>query len=409
MRAALLIARKDLALRMRDKSVFIYGILAPLGLALIFSFIFGPIDDATFHAEYAVVNEDGGPIADAFLGMLGSLEDEGVATITEVDSAEEATERVERGADPFSNEEGERSSAAIVLPAGLSESVQSGEGGEIVVIGSAGTQLSSQVAFSIAEAFATEVGAVEVAVRTMLLHASSVPSGRLGGRDGVNPEQLAAEAATTELPVRLEDVTAATRQLPQTTYLAAGMSVFFLFFTVSFGVSGLLDERRNGTMDRLLAAPISARSIIAGKAITSFSLGIVSMTILVVATTLVLGAEWGNPLGVALLVLAVVIAAMGILGVVAATAKTQAQAENFQAIVSLVLAFLGGTFFSVAQVGGVLEVLSLATPHAWFLRGLGDLRGGEVSAVFPAVGALLLFGIITGGIAWPFMRRAVER
>ena len=60
MRTALLIARKDLALRMRDKSVFIYGILAPLGLALIFSFVFGPLDSATFHAEYAVVNEDDG-------------------------------------------------------------------------------------------------------------------------------------------------------------------------------------------------------------------------------------------------------------------------------------------------------------------------------------------------------------
>ncbi len=402
MRTALLIARKDLALRARDKSVFIYGILAPFGLALIFSFIFGPLDDATFHARYAIVNEDGGPIADAFLGVLGSLEDDGIATITEVASAEEARERVEAGSDPFTAEEGESSSAAIVLPAGLSDAVQSGRGGEIVVIGSAGAQLSSQVAYSIAEAFATEVGAVEVAVRTVLEHGTAPP-----GPGEV--EALAAEAAATELPVTLTDVTATTRQLPQTTYLAAGMSVFFLFFTVAFGVSGLLGERHTGTMDRLLVAPIRPRSIIAGKAITSFALGIVSMTVLVVGTTLMLGAEWGNPLGVALLVLAVVVAAMGVLGVVAAAAKTQAQAENFQAIVSLVLAFLGGTFFPVAQAGGIVETLSLFTPHAWFLRGLSDLRGGEISAVFPAVAALLAFGVVTGAIAWPFMRRAVER
>ncbi len=402
MRTALLIARKDLTLRMRDKSILIYGILAPFGLALIFSFIFGPLDDATFHAEYAVVDEDGGPIADAFLGMLGSLEDDGIATITEVGSAEEAERRVERGADPFSADEGETSSAAIVLPAGLSESVQTGRGGEIVVIGSAGAQLSSQVAYSIAEAFAAEVGAVEVAVRTTLEHAAAAPG-------PATVEALAAEAAASRLPVTLEDVTATTRQLPQTTYLAAGMSVFFLFFTVSFGVSGLLNEHRTATMDRLLAAPIDPRSIIAGKALTSFALGIVSMTVLVVGTTLLLGAEWGNPLGVALLVIAVTVSAMGILGVVAATAKTQAQAENFQAIVSLVLAFLGGTFFSVSHAGGLLEVLSYATPHAWFLRGLGDLRGGEVAAVYPAVAALLAFAVVTSAIAWPFMRRAVER
>jgi ABC-2 type transport system permease protein len=100
---------------------------------------------------------------------------------------------------------------------------------------------------------------------------------------------------------------------------------------------------------------------------------------------------------------------MGILGIVAATARTQAQAENFQAIISLVLAFLGGTFFAVSQVGGWIEQLSLLTPHAWFLRGLAELQSGEISAVFVPVGALLLFGVVTGGLAWPFLRRAVER
>lgn len=386
MRTALLIARKDLVQRVRDKSVFIYGVVAPLGLALLFSTIFGPI-------------------AEAFMEMLDSIEDDGFATIVEVDSAEEAEEWVERGSDQFATDDTDKASAAFVLPAGLSDQVTAGQGGEITVIGSAGTQLSSQVAYSIAQAFSTEVGAVEVAVRTALEYTAPPDGPPYGGA----VERITADAATSPLPVSLTDVTAATRQLPQTSYLAAGMAVFFLFFTVSFGVSGLLGERRTGTLDRLLAAPIDRRQIIAGKAITSFVLGIVSMTIIFVATSLLLGAEWGDPLGVALLVVSVVISAMGVLGVVAATARTQAQAENFQAIISLVLAFLGGTFFSVSQAGGVVEVLSYFTPHAWFLRGLSDLQGGDIASVYPSVAALIAFGVVTGGIAWPFMRRAVER
>ncbi|MBE0416299.1 MAG: ABC transporter permease [Coriobacteriia bacterium] len=401
MRTALLIASKDLKERVRDRSVFIYGILAPLGLAFIFSFVFGPIESAMFHATYAVVNEDDGPIATAFLEVLEGLEDEGIATIVEVGSAEEAEDQVARGSDAFGQGEGEQASAAFLIPAGLSEGLLAGAGGEITVIGGAGTQLASQVAYSVAQGFAAEVGAVEVAVRTALAHGAAA-----------DPESVAAlaDAAThTQLPVTVADISADTRQLKQTTYLAAGMSVFFLFFTVSFGVSGLLEERKVGTLYRLLAAPIDRRSIILGKAITSFVLGIVSMTVLVVATTLLLDADWGNPLGVALLVVAVVISAMGILGVVASTARTQAQAENFQAIISLVLAFLGGTFFSVSQVGGWLDRLSLITPHAWFLRGLADLQAGDVVAVCPSVAALLVFGIVTGVVAWPFMRKAVER
>ena len=88
---------------------------------------------------------------------------------------------------------------------------------------------------------------------------------------------------------------------------------------------------------------------------------------------------------------------------------TPDQAGSFQAIIALVLAFLGGTFFSISQVGGLLEKLSLLTPHAWFLRGLGDLQGGDVSAVLPSVAALLAFGMVAGLIAWPFLRRAVQR
>ncbi len=401
MHSALLIARKDLTERVRDRSVFIYGVLAPLGLALIFNFVFGPIERSEFHATYVVVNEDEGPLADAFLEMLGSLEDEGIATVREVDSAEEAEEQVERGSEAFGESEGDSASTAFILPEGMSDAVTAGEPAQITVVGGEGTQLASQVALSVAEGFAAEVGAVEVAVLT------AIEEG--GAADPSAIAALTQAAAHTGSPVSVSDVSAGTRQLKQTTYLAAGMSVFFLFFTVSFGVSGLLEERKVGTMDRLLAAPVNPWSIVLGKAITSFVLGIVSMTILIVASTVLLGAEWGNPFGVALLVLAVVLAAMGILAVVAATARTQAQAENFQAIISLVLAFLGGTFFSISQVGGWLETLSLVTPHAWFLRGLADLQSGEVTAVMPAVGALLVFATVTIVLAVPFLRRAVQR
>ena len=65
------------------------------------------------------------------------------------------------------------------------------------------------------------------------------------------------------------------------------MAVFFLFFTVQFGVTGLLEERNDGTLARLLAAPISRAAILFGKLLTSFALGVISMTVLVAATTAV--------------------------------------------------------------------------------------------------------------------------
>jgi ABC-2 type transport system permease protein len=402
MRAALLIARKDLRQRMRDKSAFLFGIVAPLGLAVIFSFIFTPIQNSVFHADYVVVDLDGGEIAEAFGASLDGLADEGIATITYVDSVEEAEERVEVGSDPFVGDDVETADAAFILPDGLSAEALEGGAGEIEIIGGTGNDLAVQVAVSIAQGFAAELEAVQVAVMAALPADMTEPDPRAVG-------MLALEAAETENPITVEDVSASTKQLDSTTYLAAGMAVFFLFFTVSFGVSGLLEERRIGTMDRLLAAPISRNSIILGKALTSFALGAISMTVLVVATTLLLNAEWGHPLGVGMLIFGAVIAAMGILAIVAAFAKTPDSASNMQAIIALVLAFLGGTFFTISQVGGALETLSLFTPHAWFLRGLGDLQGGDINAVWPAFFALLGFGCITAAIAYPFLRRSVNR
>ena len=71
--------------------------------------------------------------------------------------------------------------------------------------------------------------------------------------------------------------------------------------------------------------------------LTSLILGVVSMGVLVVATTCLFGASWGNPLGVAVLVLAAVLAAMGIMALIATVAKTPEQAGNWQSVVAVIL------------------------------------------------------------------------
>lgn len=398
MRAAYLIARKDLRQRVRDRSAFLWGFLAPFGLAAIFSFVFNPISEVEFQAEYVVVDQDQGPIAAAFFQQLGAMEEEGLVTIRTVDSAQHAREQVEAGSDAFAGSDEEQADAAFVLPEGFSERVLQGRGGEITVIGAQGSQLASQVAYSLASGFAAELEAVDVAVKTAL------PPGH--EPDPRETAALAQQAAATENPISVEDISASTRQLDGTTQMTAGMAVFFLFFTVQFGVIGLLEERRLGTMSRLLAAPISRAAIIGGKALTSFALGVVSLVVLTVATTLLLGADWGNPFGVAILIVAVVFAAMGILAVVAAAARTQEQAANFSAVVALVMGLLGGTFFPVAQVGGILSTLTLLTPHAWFMRGLGDLAGAGLSAIWPSVVALVVYGLVATAVSWPFLRRS---
>ena len=386
LRAALRIAQKDLTQRIRDRSVFLWGIVAPFGLAAIFSLLFGPITE--FSVSFAVADLDQTPLSRSFVDQLQFLEEDGVVTLEIADDAATAEDLVDGGG----------VDAAFVIPDGFAAGVTAGSEASVEVIGNVDSAIAGQVAQSFAAGFAGEINTVGAAACTAL-----VASGESCAQNpalGVLAEAALSDPAFQQNPAALTDSPAASKELSVETFYSAGMAILFLFLTVQFGVLGLLEERQNGTMARLLASPISSRTIVVGKALTSFALGIVSMTVVVAGTTLLLGASWGNSLGVAVLVLAGVIAAMGIMFVVAAFARTPEQASNLQSIIAFVLALLGGVFFPISQVGGIVESLSLLTPHAWFLRGLGDLAaGGSVTAVFPAAFYIALFGLITGGLA----------
>jgi ABC-2 type transport system permease protein len=262
------------------------------------------------------------------------------------------------------------------------------------VIGSVDSPTATDVARSIARGYAAELTSVRLAV------AATLPPGH---ETTINPQQLAdlaARAAATARPVAVRNLSTASKLLDTTTYYAASMAVFFLFFTVQFGVSSLLDERAGGTLARLLAAPVPRAAILAGKLLTSVAIGIVSTSVLMAATAVLMGARWGNPVGVAALIVAGVLAATGVTSLVAALASNAEQAGSWGAVVAVLLGLLGGVFFPIAQVGGVAAAVSLATPHAWFLRGLGELHGGGGPlAVLPAVAAMLAFALITMAVA----------
>jgi ABC-2 type transport system permease protein len=396
MRTAWTIAVKDLKQRLRDRSALIVGILAPLGLAAIFSFVFNPIQDFEFSATYVVVDEDGGPVARLFVDqVLGGLAEDPGITVSELDAVAEARRLVDVEADPFADTES--ADAAFIVPPGFSSAAASPDPVNMEVLAGRASPTAAGVAVAVAEQFASQIETARVAT------ASAEFYGLEGDRTGIGFRALQVPNLAT-----IAEAQAASKILTGTTFYAAGLAIFFLFFTVQFGVNGLLEERHAGTLPRLLAAPIPRLSIVAGKAITAFILGVTSMVVLVVATTLMFGAEWGDPAGVLLLILAGIFAAIGIMGIVGAFAKTAEQSAVFSSIIAVVLGFLGGTFFPIGQSGGLLARLRFITPHAWFMQGLGDLAGGTVSDVLPAVAALLLFGAVCGTLAFVGVRRGLS-
>ncbi len=391
MRGAFTIAAKDLRQRMRDRSVFVIAFLVPFGLAGIFSLALSNVSgDSKFTATYAVADLDHGQVAQAFTDLLAKLD---FVTLRQATSQAQASKLADDGT----------VDAAFVIPAGFSARASAGQGGELRVITNPDSSIGGLVARSLAQSFASDIDAIQVSVKTVLGDPAMHP-------DPAVVQQLVNRARQVAATAVLNQNTAESRLFSSTTFYAAGMAVFFVFFVVEFGARSFLAERESGTLARLLVAPLRPAWILAGKAFASFVVGLVSMTALVLATRFLLGAKWGNALGVAMLVLAAVLAVVGLSALVATLARTPAQANAYASVAAVVGGMLGGTFFPISQGPAFLATLSLVAPQAWLMRGFQELAGGAgVGEILPAVAVTLVFAAVFGGIALARADRVMAR
>lgn len=389
MRCAVAIALKELRQRLRDRSAVVIAFVVPFGLAAIFSLTLADVDDASgFTTTYALADLDGGPLAEAFRSTLDGLD---FARVREASSREAADQLADDGT----------VDAAFVVPQGFSSSVQAGGSAELEVITNPDASVAAVIARSLADSFASDLNAVNASVALAL---------RDGDRDPSEVAAIVDRAADVPATAVLREDVTESRRLTSTTFYAIGMAVFFVFFTVEFGVRGVLEERDAGTLARLLVAPVRPAWVIAGKALAGFAVGIVSMSALVVATSLFLDADWGDPLGVAALVLGGVLSAMGLTALVATLARTPAQAGSYASVAAVVLGMLGGTFFPTSQGPALLRALALIAPQTWLMRGFQDLAtGGSLTDIWPSLLAVVAFAVVLGGIGALRAGRLVPR
>jgi len=355
--------------------------VTPLALAIAFTFLI-PNDFSTYHTDIAVVDEDGGQMASILVvQVFGHLEEAGVATIVPTATAAQAEQSVRDG----------DVGAAVVIPAGFTDAIQQGQPTDLKII-TGESVVAGEVARATAARFASDVGAVQLMVAT-----ESAATGQPPDPAVISAAQAAVQEAS---PIAVTDASTERLQANLATFYGAAMAIMFVFFATQYGALAILSERQTGTLNRLLAAPISQGAVLLGSALAGLVLGAIAMGIVWGATTLLSGASWGPPPLVMLLIAAAVIAAMGISMVVATLARTVNQAGALNAIVALSMAAVGGVFIPLSQAPEVLVTVSQITPHAWFLRAIDTLSGPDPSlaAIAPSLLVLVGMGVVLGGI-----------
>lgn len=338
------ILAKDLRAALRSGFFLTIGIATPLALAFVLSLVFGNVSSGSLGISVGVVSGDRG-----FDAFTARLDEDGV-----IDRAV-----LRPGTDPARAIEND-DLAAVVIPGA----------DRIEVVASPDRPTSAGIVRSIVTEYAR-------------------------GQDLTRIAQRAGASGATSGPV---EIVAGERRgrLDATTTMTAAMVTLFVFIIALLGVSGILEERQHGTLARLLASPIRRGSILAAKTVVSFVLSVVAVTVLVVASTVLMDADWGNPAGLAALIVAVALAATGLTLLVAGFAKTIDSAAGIQSTAAVALALLGGAMIPVPD-DGIVGALSSLSPHHWFLEGLESVSGGAAwTEALPATGVLLAFAVVLG-------------
>jgi len=191
-----------------------------------------------------------------------------------------------------------------------------------------------------------------------------------------------------------------------------GWTLFALFWICQTIAMGMIQERKSGAYRRLLVSPLGPTQFVAGKVVPFFILNMVQAAVLFglgVAVLPLLGLpalELREPLGLALLTAAFSFVSIGFGILVAAFSRTNTVAAVLTAMISVVMAALGGVMVPRFLMPRALQTAALLVPHGWALEGYLDLlvRGARAADILPHACVLALFGLAFFMIA--FVRQA---
>ncbi len=392
-----LIGIKDLRLAFRDRAALIFMLAAPFVLTLGMGLVTGRFSGGSngiSNIPVVIVNLDNEQLGNTLVDIFNS--DDLADLVEPTSSADSEAARLLVDDD--------KAAAAIIIPEGFTQSVIPLAGEQpiekkIEIYANPSRQTSAGIIKSIVDEFISRVdeGSVsgQVAITQLII------SGRLAPQEAqATGEEIGQRLNNTNddaLAITLNSTTANGEavEFDILAYLAPGMALMFLMYTVSYGGRSILAEKAQGTLPRLLVSPTNSMQILGGKVFGIFLTGAAQMLILIGATTLFFQLKWGDALGVIILVLAAVFGATGWGMLITALARTPAQVGSVGSATMLIFGILGGSFINIQQMPSYIQMVSKVTPNAWALDGFTTLGlGGTLADLSTPITALLTMGII---------------
>ena len=390
----LAIAGKDLLHELRSLFALFMMIGAPLLIAGLLYFAFDGLSRGTSPSlsptRVAAVNLDAGmTVAGQNLGadlvshlQAGELKDLLAVTVF----PDEAAARSAVG--------GRAAEVALIIPAGFSRALYSGESGtagDVVLYHDPALTVGPGIVRAVTADFIDSAAGARIAVQVALTQAISprVDARRVveeflaqtgGARDTVEVRQLSREMqSANEFAAMMKTI-------------MVSLMVFFVFYTGANTAQSLVREKEDGTFSRLVSTPTSMTAVFAGKTLAVAFTILVQVAVLLAVSAVLFGIRWGDPTRMLVAFSGTLLCAVGFGIMLVSFCSSSRQVGPVLGVGVTITGMMGGLFSNfVPGVPAGMQMAALAMPQGWASRiwalALADAAPGQLAVPFLVLAA----------------------
>ena len=386
-----IVALREVRTYLRDKGDLAFSLLLPI---ILFALMYGAFGgDTLFHGTANVVNEDDGIYSTVLLDQLEAIEEVDVELLT----AEDADKKLDDS----------NLLMVIFIPEDFSENLDMGEPTQLLFKQRGNGGDEGQIVASIVRGVAEGINQqfqVYNEVNRALAGIDILPENiRIGVQQHLDEERQSPTVVVNEQTVG--------STIDPVEIFLPGIVTMFVLFALTLSARTIVEERKNGTLERLLTTRLSVGQLFVGKFLSSVSRGFVQTLILLALGYIVF--QIFTPLSFiqSLVIVLIFAAAASALGMVIATiARSEDGASMIAVFFTMATVMVGGTFFTISE-DSVLYTLSQFSINTYANSALNTLivEGGSLGNLGSELGVLagvavvglilsrVLFKVIPGG------------
>ncbi len=400
LRHILIVAAKDLKLFAADRGALVFFIVFPLFFITIMSLVSPQKEDPRLELHLASQETEDSLSYEIIAAMRTEDESEqglsGAKIIWEQDY-EKAYQAVKK----------KRLEGFLLFPEDFTEAILMGYGTSLKVIFDADTANTSAALKGLAQMISSRVGSEWVAASTILELlteqglSTSFDITTVGKITKKMLEGQGSSAVKDFIGLHTEKV-GEIEPKSSSNWVIPGYLVMFVFFGAAVAAEAIVRERKNHTLERLLASSARRESILLGIFAGIATKGLIQILIFWTIGILVFNADLGlSPVGVIILSILMVIMSSAYGVMLATLVKTERGAGSAAVLGSLIMAPLGGCWWPLFIMPRWLQVVARMTPHAWAISGFNKLMlfGASFGAALPEMLVLVGFAAVFGIIA----------